>query len=168
MKRKTIIYIGLVIASYYFLSVCFTKNGQFIQYYHSNSNSKKESKEKGIFITDNLKISILKDSASIIKNSFDIWIDNKEVTRKYGILPFICITSLDKSYRSFNINFKENLDENLKDNIMLKINNGDFMGNYTITTQYVNPKDVVIVDFYIRDKKTSFGQIKVDVGSVPN
>jgi hypothetical protein len=163
MKIKTIIYVLLVIATYYFLSVYFTKNGQFIQHYHSNSDSKKESKEKDIFITDNLKISILKDSASIIKNSFDIWIDNKEVTRQYGILPFIRITSLDKSLKGFNINFKENLSQNFKDNILMKINNGELMGNYTIMTQYVNPKGIVVVDFYMKDKKNSFGQIKVKV-----
>jgi hypothetical protein len=46
MKRKTIIYILIVIAAYYFLSVYLTKNGQFIQYFFSNSNSKKESIEK--------------------------------------------------------------------------------------------------------------------------
>jgi hypothetical protein len=78
------------------------------------------------------------------------------------------ITSLDKSHKGFNLNFKEDLNQNLKDNILIKINNGDFMGNYTITTQKVKPNDAVVIDFYIKDKKNSFGQIKVDVGNVPN
>jgi len=164
MKKKTIIYILAIFASYYFLSVHFTKNGQFIQYYHSNSDSKNESKEKDIFITDKVKILILKDSLNIIKNSFDIWIDNREITKQFGILP-ISITSLDKSFKSFNINFKEDLNKDMKDKILLKINNGDFMGNYTITTQCVSPKDIFVIDFYIKDMKNSFGQIKVDVGN---
>jgi hypothetical protein len=159
MKRKTIIYILSVIAVYYFLSVYFTKNGQFIQYYFSNSDSKKESVEKEIFITDELNVLYLKDSADIVKKNFDIWLDKKIMTRRFGFLP-IKVSTEKVNFYSCNINFKPNAANFIKDNISYRFNNEEYT-EFEMGTLEVKKGKKIKVDFYFKKKLVSVIEVKI-------
>lgn len=159
-KIKYIIISALILVFYCYGSRFFSKNGQFIQYYSSYSNSKNESKEKGIYLTDKVDLRILKDSIGIIKNSFDIWLDKIEVSEQYGFLP-LRYTYEKKTGKNLEIHFKNEINEELKNDIQLKINGGELVGNYSLLSVFVKPKDTIKVDFYKRNNKQKFGSAEI-------
>ncbi|MFW0739981.1 hypothetical protein [Flavobacterium sp. T12S277] len=153
MNRKTIIYVLLVIVAYYFFSVFFTKNGQFIQYSFSYSLSKKESIEKEIFITDKLDILFLKDSTDLVKKNFDIWLDKSITTKRYGLLP-IKFSSENNRFNSININFKSGVSDTIRNAFFYKIHNEPYR-QYEMTSVDVKKGTKIKVGFYFNKKLIS-------------
>ena len=163
MKKigKYIFLVFTVCVLYYFFSVYFSKNGQFIHFYQNNSNSIKLSKESDFFYKDNLTVTIIKDSTNIAQESFDIWVDRNIITEQYGFLP-IRFSHEDVKKKVLNINFKEELDKKLKENVKIKFDRHEnFMGMYSIMPIYVNNIDAVHVDFYLKNRINKFGSIKI-------
>lgn len=159
MNRKIIIYVLLVIGVYYFFSVFFTKNGQFIQYSFSHSRSKKESVEKEIFITDKLDVLFIKDSADIVKNNFDIWLDKSITTKRYGLLP-IKFSSESNRFYSINIDFKEKADDTIREYISYKIKDEEY-SETVMRTLSVKKGEKLKVNFYFREQLQSVIEIKI-------
>ena len=131
-----------------------------MHYYFSYSSSKVESKRKGLYVTDKVNVRILGDSVNLIRESFDIWIDKCEITEQYGFLP-IRYTYEDKNFKNLEIKFKDGLSEDFKNNILLKINNGDFVGNYSIPQITITPNDTVRIDFYKKFSKRKFSSAEI-------
>lgn len=159
MNRKTIIYVLLVIVAYYFFSVFFTKNGQFVQYYFSYSDSKKESVEKEIFITDKLDVIFLKDSADIVKKNFDIWLDRSITTKQYGFLP-IRFSYENNDFNSININLKNETDKITRENIYYEFKNEKY-SETEMRTLNVKKGDKIKLDFYFKKRLVSVAEIKI-------
>ena len=159
MKRKTLIYVLLVIVAYYFFSVFFTKNGQFIQYYFSYSYNKKESLKKEIFITDKLNVLFLKDSADIVKNNFDIWLDKSITTKRYGLLP-IKFSSENNKFYSLNIVFKEKTNDTIREYVSYKIKDEEYIET-VMRTLRVKKGEKMKVDFYFKEQLFSVIEIRV-------
>ncbi|WP_374174572.1 hypothetical protein [Flavobacterium tructae] len=161
MKRKTITYVIVVIVAYYFFSVFFTKNGQFIQYSFSHSHSKKESIEKEIFLTDKLDVLFLKDSADIVKNNFDIWLDKSITTKRYGLLP-IKFSSESNKFCSINIDFKEKADDTIRKYVSYKIKDEEYNKN-VMRTLSVKKGGKIKIDFYFKKRLVSSIEVKIPV-----
>lgn len=144
---------------YYYGSIFFSKNGQFVHYNFSYSNDIEESWEKGLFLTDTPIVIISKDSANLIKNGFDFWIDKSETTKSYGLLPF-GFTTVNDRVKSLNINFKDKSNKSSDKTIFIKI--GDELMDWTIIgSQSVPIGDTVRIDFFMGPNGHSFGSAKI-------
>ncbi|WP_166921307.1 hypothetical protein [Flavobacterium poyangense] len=157
--RKVIIFVIISIIFYYFFSVFFSKNGQFIQYFFSYSDSKKESIKKEIFLTDKLNVLVIKDSANIIKNNFNIWLDKSIITKQYGFLP-IRFQSENNNFNSININLKPDVNDDFKKRISYKIN-GDSYKQYEMRSINVKRGEKVKVEFYFNKNLISIIKIVI-------
>lgn len=143
---------------YYYGSIFFSKNGLFVHYNFSYSNDIEESREKGLFLTDTPIVIISKDSANLIKNGFDFWIDKSETTKSYGLLPF-GFTTVNDRVKSLNINFKDKSNKSSDKTIFIKI--GDELMDWTIIgSQSVPIGDTVRIDFFMGPNGHSLAQQK--------
>ena len=163
MKALKII-IGIVLLSvlYYFISIYLSKSGQFVHGHSSYSISKSMSKEKGLFLTDKINYNVIKDSAGIVKNSLDVWIDRMEITRIYGILP-IEYTFENTKAKNLEIEFKDNIDPLLEQNMLITLNKGDKKDKYSILAIGLrnNADTIIHIDFYYNRHKNSFGSAEI-------
>ncbi|GIQ61314.1 hypothetical protein Flavo103_44490 [Flavobacterium collinsii] len=164
--KKTIIYILITVIIYYFLSIFFSKNSQFVQYFFSHSDSKMESIKKEIFLTDKLNILFIGDSSGFVKRNFDIWLDKSIITKQYGFLP-IRLNSENKEIYSLNITLKKNISNILKEKVFYRIMDNEY-NTYTIRTLNFKKGERIKVDFFLDKSLISKSEIIIPQNNVSN
>ena len=163
MIKKIIILLAVILLLYVLVSL-FLLDGKLTYTTSFCSENKIDSRQRGLFISDNLNIDSDKNNCKLrqVLDNNDIWIEKHYSVYYWGIL--FHWTSEIKDHRKIRFDKK---DIYKFDNICcrLKINNKTIKDNFEFPIDQLTTKigDKVMYDIYECQKDSLIGQIKITV-----